>query len=138
MPVGFLVDCFFYEVGHPDFLHSFFSTISFHLEEEGWGTKYPLLMNDLYNDKLKWHDVPKARNQLKEIEEQLSKYSPEQVVWDIDDLSKVPPWGDKISSKVTNLANYFATSEGKTFFEVLYNAMDVAEEDKSDIKIIKM
>jgi hypothetical protein len=116
MPVGFLVDCFFYEVGHPDFLHSFFSTISYHLEEEGWGTRYPLLMNDLYNDKLKWHDVPKARNQLKEIEEQLSKYSPEQVIWDINDLSKVPPWGDRISSKVTNLANYFATSDGKTFF----------------------
>ncbi|MED4971226.1 Imm70 family immunity protein [Parageobacillus toebii] len=59
------------------------------------------------------------------MEEQLSKYSPEQVIWDINDLSKVPPWGDKISSKVTNLANYFATSDGKTFFEVLYNAMDV-------------
>ncbi|WMT20747.1 Imm70 family immunity protein [Parageobacillus toebii] len=43
----------------------------------------------------------------------------------MNDLSKVPPWGDKISSKVTNLANYFATSDGKTFFEVLYNAMDV-------------
>jgi len=41
MSVGFLVDCFFYEVGRGDFLHSFFSTISYQLEKEGWGTKYP-------------------------------------------------------------------------------------------------
>jgi hypothetical protein len=138
MPVGFLVDCFFFEAEHADFLHSFFSTISYHLEKDGWGTKYPLLMKDLYTDKLKWSDVALARNQLKEIEEQLSKYSPKQVIWDIEDLSKVPPWQHNISPKVTNLANYFATSDGKTFFGVLYKAMDVAEEDKCDLKIIKI
>ena len=48
MAVGFFFDCFYYEVGHVDFLHSFFSTISYHLEPNGWGTKYPKLLNDLY------------------------------------------------------------------------------------------
>ncbi|WP_370621991.1 Imm70 family immunity protein, partial [Bacillus sp. JCM 19034] len=28
MAVGILVDCFYYELGHSDFVHSFFSTIS--------------------------------------------------------------------------------------------------------------
>ncbi|PLR86563.1 hypothetical protein CVD25_03605 [Bacillus canaveralius] len=135
MAVGLLVDCFYYELGHSDFVHSFFSTISYHLEKEGWGTKYPLLMNELYNDKLNWVDVSVAKSNLIEIEQELSKYSPERVVWDIDDLSKKPPWGDKISPKVTSLADYFATANGKTFFEVICNAMDVAEEDKCDIKI---
>ncbi|MEK9199371.1 Imm70 family immunity protein [Ureibacillus sp. FSL E2-3493] len=49
-----------------------------------------------------------------------------------------PPWGDKISSKVTNLANYFVTTDGKTFFEVIRTAMDVAEEDKCDLNIHKL
>ncbi|GGJ71083.1 hypothetical protein GGR02_000958 [Anoxybacillus voinovskiensis] len=138
MAVGILVDCFFYELGHSDFVHSFFSTISYHLEKEGWGTKYPLLMNDLYYDKLNWENISVARANLIEIEQELSKYSPESVIWDIDDISQKPPWGDKFSSKVTNLANYFATTDGKTFFEVLRTAMDVAEEDKCDMKIHKL
>ncbi|MFP9128830.1 immunity 70 family protein [Niallia sp. BSM11] len=138
MAVGILVDCFYYELGHSDFVHSFFSTISYHLEKEGWGTKYPLMMNKLYNDKLNWNDVSVVKANLIEIEQELSKHSPEQVIWDIDDLSQKPPGGDKISPKVTSLANYFATTDGKTFFEVLRTAIDVAEEDKCDLKIHKL
>ncbi|WP_147534943.1 immunity 70 family protein [Bacillus marasmi] len=138
MAVGILVDCFYYELGHSDFVHSFFSTISYHLEKEGWGTKYPLLMNELYNDKLNWNEVSVVKANLIEIEQELSKYLPEQVIWDIDDLSKNPPWGDKISPKVTSLANYFATNDGKTFFEVLRTAIDVAEEDKCYLEIHKL
>lgn len=138
MTVGILVDCFFYELGHSDFVHSFFSTISYHLEKEGWGTKYPLIMNDLYYDKLNWEEVSVAKDNLIEIEQKLSKYSPNEVIWDIGDLSQKPPWGDNISSKVTNLANYFATTDGKTFFEVLRTAMDIAEEDKCDLIIYKL
>lgn len=138
MAVGILVDCFYYELGHSDFVHSFFSTISYHLEKEGWGTKYPLLMNELYNDKLNWDDVSVVKANLNEIEQELSKHLPEQIIWDIDDLTQNPPWGDKISSKVINLANYFATIDGKTFFEVMRTAMDVAEEDKCDLKIHKL
>jgi hypothetical protein len=138
MAVGILVDCFYYELGHSDFVHSFFSTISYYLEKEGWGIKYPLMMNELYNDKLNWNDVSVVKANLVESEQELSKHSPEQVIWDIDDLSQKPPWGDKISPKVTSLANYFATTDGKTFFEVLRTAIDVAEEDKCDLKIHKL
>ncbi|WP_397537129.1 immunity 70 family protein [Rummeliibacillus pycnus] len=138
MAVGILVDCFYYELGHRDFVHSFFSTISYHLEKERWGTKYPLIMNELYNDKLNWDDVSVAKVNLIEIEQELSKYMPEQVIWDIDDLSQKPPWGDKIRPKVTSLANYFATTSGKTFIEVLLTAMDVAEEDKCDLRFHKL
>ena len=138
MMVGILVDCFYYELGHSDFVHSFFSTMSYHLEKEGWGTKYPLLMNELYNDKLNWENVSVAKANLIEVEQQLLKQPPEQVIWDIDDLSQKPPWGDKISPRVTSLGNYFTTADGKTFFEVLYEAMDIAEEDKCDLKIHKL
>ncbi|MCG3088320.1 immunity 70 family protein [Sporosarcina cyprini] len=138
MAVGILVDCFYYELGHSDFVHSFFSTISYHLEKDGWGAKYPLLMNELYNNKLSWDDVTVAKANLIEIEQELSKYSPELIVWDIDDISKKPPWGEKISPKVTSLANYFATADGKTFFEVILTALEVAKEDKCDIKLHKL
>lgn len=138
MNVGIAVDCFYYELGHSDFVHSFFSTISFHLEQEGWATKYPLLMNDLYNAKLQWKDISFAKANLKEIEQELSILLPDQVVWNLDDLLQNPPWGDTISSQVTSLAHYFATADGKTFFEVLRAAMEVAEEEKCDLQLIQI
>lgn len=131
---------FFYELGHGDFVHSFFSTISYHLEKDGWGTKYPLLMDSLYYNQLSWKEISVVKANLIEIEQKLSKLSPEaeQVVWDIADLLQKPPWGDKICSKVTSLANYFATADGKTFFEVLHTALDVAEKEACDLKIHKL
>lgn len=135
MTVGFLVDFFFYEVGKSDFLHSFFSTIAYHLEKGEWGSKYPYLMKHLYYDKLKWTDVEKAEEELDEIERNLSKLSPDLVVWEIENTSKQPPWGKNISDKVTNLANYFATSKGKTFCDVLRTALTVCKEEQTDMII---
>ena len=64
MAVGFRIDFLWYQVGHVDFLHSFFSTICFHLEEGRWGSKYPYLMNKLYQGSLEWEDVSFARGEL--------------------------------------------------------------------------
>ncbi|WP_369690833.1 Imm70 family immunity protein [Metabacillus fastidiosus] len=93
------------------------------------------MMNELYNRKLSWIDVSTAKADLIEIEQKLLKYSQQYVVWDIDDLSKAPPWGDKINPQIKSLANYFTAANGRTFFEVMCVAMDVAKEDKCDIKL---
>ncbi len=76
-------------------------------------------MKELYNGKLSWENVPQAIEEVKTIRNELSKYNPEQVVWDIDDLSKQPPWGQNISDHITSLSNYFITSDGRDVFEVL-------------------
>ncbi|SFI36636.1 MULTISPECIES: Imm70 family immunity protein [unclassified Bacillus (in: firmicutes)] len=135
--VGFKVDMFFYEVGHPDLLHSFFSTMSYHTEPEGWGTKYPLLMKDLYFDKLKWKDAPEALKNIEEIREKLSEIPPSEVVWDIEDIAKRPPWEDNLPEQVTNLENYYATPRGTTFFTLLINALKDSIQDKMDVIIKK-
>ena len=69
------------------------------------------------------------------IEQELSMQSPEHVKWYIEDISQRALWEDKISSKVTDLVNYFATTNGKIFIEVLQTAMDMAEENKCVLKI---
>lgn len=138
MTLGFGVDCIFYEVGHPDLLHSFFSTMSYHAEPEGWGTKYPLLMKDLYFDKLSWGDVKEARENLKEIQNILQKRKPDEVVWDIEDLTKRPPWDSQpLPPQVINLATYYATPRGVTYFDLLFHALDDAQEVEIDVVIRK-
>ena len=126
---------FFYQIRHADFLHSFFSTISYHLEPNGWGTKYPKLLNDLYYKKLNCSDIPEAIREVEEIREKLVELEPLQMIWDIEDLSKQPPWGKNISHDITNLSNYFKTSDGRDLFDLLLKALNDANEDRFDLEI---
>ena len=133
--VGFKVKYNYWEVGSASFLHAFFSTVAYHLEKGQWGKKYPVIMSDLYQGKLSCDNVPAAKKELEQIKNQLTKYSPDKVIWDIEDLSKQPPWGDKISDSITDLSNYFVTSDGRDFIEILNRAMDIAIEIHSDLEI---
>ena len=69
------------------------------------------------------------------ISKELKKYSPEKVVWDIEDLSKQPPWGNDISKDITDLSNYFVTSDGEDFLNIFKHALEKAKEIDSDIII---
>ncbi|PDZ94056.1 hypothetical protein CON36_35845 [Bacillus cereus] len=135
MATGFKADFLWYRLGTADFVHSFFSTISFHLEKEGWGTRYPHLMKELYNGRLEFRNIPNAIKEAKEAREKLKLFSPSEVVWDIEDLSKQPPWGDNISADITDLSNYFYTSGGKDMFEMLFKACNEAMELEVDLEI---
>ena len=48
MAVGFTVGFYYYSIGSADFLHSFFSTVAVNLEDGKWGSRFPVLMNELY------------------------------------------------------------------------------------------
>lgn len=109
--------------------------MSYHTESEGWGTKYPLLMKNLYFDKLRWEDTEEALQNVEEIRKILSELPPAEVIWDIEHMEKQPPWGNKIPNKITSLANYHATPTGTTFLDLLSNALNTAKRNKIDITI---
>ncbi|EIT87446.1 hypothetical protein A374_00200 [Fictibacillus macauensis ZFHKF-1] len=135
MAVGFKVKHYWYQVGHGDFLHSFFSTISYHLEQNGWGTEYPFILNELYNGKLNYKNIDRAITELELIKKKLQKYNPSQVIWDIEDLSKRPPWGNNISKDISNLSDYFITSEGEDLIDTLMKAFKKGLKTNSDVFI---
>ena len=138
MAIGFKIDFLWYQVGTPDFLYAFFSTISYNLEGNKWGSKYPILMNELYQGKLKWENASKAVEELKLIREKLKKFSAEYVVWDIEDMSKQPPWGKNISTDITDLSNYFITSDGRDLISVILMALNDSIYEKKDVEIINI
>ncbi len=135
MAVGFTVGFYWFQIGTGDFLHSFFSTVAFNLENKKWGSRFPIIMNKLYQGKLEVEDVDKAIEELKVIQEKLKAYGPEKVIWDIEDLSKQPPWGNKISKDITDLSNYFVTSDGEDFLSVFFRALVKAKENNTSIEI---
>jgi 2,3-bisphosphoglycerate-dependent phosphoglycerate mutase len=129
MTVGFRVGGIIDEVGTSDFLHAFFSTISFHLEPEGWGTRYPELMNELYQGKLEQEAAEKVLKDVATIREQLKEFPPSDVVWDMERPDATPPWGDDISTDITDLSRYFVTSTGRDIFEVLIECLEALKSE---------
>ncbi len=138
MAVGFKVKFCWYEIGSADFLHSFFSTVAFNLENENWGSRFPIIMNELYQGEIGPKDIDNALEELSVIKKELQVLSPQKVVWDIEDLSKQPPWGNDISEDITDLSNYFVTSDGNDFLTVFFHALEKAKEKNASMKIKPM
>lgn len=124
--VGMKVDFLWYSIGTGDFFHSFFSTICVNLENGNWGSKFPIIMKDLYGGLLENSKLEEAKKEIKIIEEALSKFSPNKVVWDAENLNIMPPWGENISRDVTNLSNYFVTSDGENLIKIIETAINEA------------
>lgn len=124
MTVGIKVDFLWFPIGTGDFFHSFFSTICINLENSDWGSKFPVIMNSLYAGDLLPETATTAIEELHKIKVELSRISPDKVVWDVEDLEKTPPWGNNISNEITNLAQYFVTTEGRNLIDVLEEAMN--------------
>ena len=136
--VGFKVTYYWYQIGTGDFLFAFFSTVSSNLENKIWGSRFPTIMRQLYQGKIEDANISKAIEELKIIKEELKQFSPDKVVWDIEDLSKQPPWGKNVSKDITDLSNYFVTSDGNDFLTVFSHALEKAKEVNAEIVIKSM
>jgi hypothetical protein len=133
--VGFFVKPIFYKVGSAAFLNSLFSTIYIKLERSDWGSKYPIIMNDLYNGAIKQTKTREALAELERLRKDLALFSPEAIVWDFENLKASPPWGANISSDITDLSNYFITSDGDNLLDVLKKALNASIEIGEDLTI---
>jgi 2,3-bisphosphoglycerate-dependent phosphoglycerate mutase len=136
MATGFRIDLLWYQIGDSDFVHAFFSTVCGNLEDGRWGSRFPIIMNELYHGRLEWEKVSQARNELKQIQNELSLHEPSDIIWDIENLSLLPPWGKNISEEITDLANYFVTSDGRNMISVIFNVFVEAEKEKIDIELV--
>jgi hypothetical protein len=119
MTVGIQLGNITDEIGTSDFFHAFFSTISANLEPDGWGSRFPVIMKRLYSGEVAGSEAANAILELATIRSALAKIHPDKVVWDIEDRSKHAPWGNRISSDITNLSSYFVTSTGRDLIGVL-------------------
>lgn len=138
MSVSLQVDFLIYPLGSADFLEAFFSTICCRLENAHAGSRYPYLMNKLYYHGLAEADIAQARQELRAVEKNLRRLPPSAVVWDRHDLSKLPPWGEAISTDITSLANYFVTCDGRNLISVFFMAFDDAQALQKPLQIVNL
>ena len=138
MAVGLKLGSITDVIGGQDFFHAFFSTVSYYLEPNGWGSRFPVLLNKLYQGKLGSEDADLALKELETIYAELKKYPPDKVIWDIENMEAKPPWGDSISSDITDLSNYFVTSTGRDLIGVLKECLEELRDKGGLLEIISI
>ena len=136
MTIGIQLGSIIDEVGTPAFLHAFFSTISGNLEPQGWGSRFPALLSKLYSGRLDASDATKARAELRIITDELTRLPPDRVIWDVEDRSARPLWGDNIAPDITSLANYFVTSTGRDLIQLLDEVLEEQERSGGTAEVV--
>ncbi|HEM3214384.1 Imm70 family immunity protein [Streptococcus suis] len=133
MSVGLMVGYNWWTVGEGSLFNSFFSTIYVRLENNRWGSKYPIIMNKLYFGEVPLEDIEEGIVELLSIQKELKNFRPQEIIWDFEELLATPPWGNNISSHITNLSQYFITSSGSDLFEVMLTSFTFAREKGKNV-----
>jgi 2,3-bisphosphoglycerate-dependent phosphoglycerate mutase len=136
MTVALKCDNIITEIGPGGILHSLFSTIAVRLEGGKWGSRFPLIIGDLYQGRLAQTKARAALDEFRVIERELAELPPSAVVWDADDLAAVPPWGTEVGSHVRNMAQYFVTTTGRNLVAEIIDNLEALLEDGDGLEII--
>ncbi|WP_120512568.1 immunity 70 family protein [Photobacterium salinisoli] len=138
MTVGLKLGSITDEIGGQDLFHAFFSTVSYRLEKNGWGSRFPCLLKKLYQGRLEQGDANQALEEIDVITSEFRNLSLNKVIWDIENLDASPPWGSNISSDITDLSNYFVTSTGRDLISVLKECLEELRDEGGLIEIVLM
>jgi 2,3-bisphosphoglycerate-dependent phosphoglycerate mutase len=120
-------------VGQDWFLHSFFSTIAYRLEPNGWGSRFPALMKELYTGQLSPERVPKAQDELATVRTELSKRPPDERVYAYEDPERPTPWPVPPGAK--SLADCFLTSSANNLLDTIGRVLEFSLEANANVEI---
>lgn len=124
-----------YSIGTSDFLNSFFSTILVRLENGQRGSRFPRLRDLYLAGRLEAAYAAAASTELATIREGLKAFSPDEIVWEADNRSLLPPWGTTIANSITSLENYFWTDDGKPLIASLGAALAASQASGQALEI---
>jgi hypothetical protein len=123
-------------IGPGAILHALFSTIAARLEAGAWGSRFPMLMNHLYQGSLASEHARAAMSEARTIKQELSQLPPRDVVWDIEDPKADPPWGREVGDHVRHLAQYFVTSTGRNLVDEVIDNLESQIEFGGPLEIV--
>ncbi|NHZ93953.1 hypothetical protein F2P45_33910 [Massilia sp. CCM 8733] len=124
------------EIGPGGLFHSLLSTVAVHLEGGQWGSRFPHIMNELYQGSLSEANADEAYGEMQKIKTGLSSLGPGNVVWDIENIAKNPPWGKDVGPHVKSMANYYVTTTGRNLVDELLDNLESLKEFGGSLDII--
>lgn len=123
----------FVNVGSGDVWISLMSTVDIRLKNCKKDISYAV--NFLHSGECSAEDALKTARQFNVIRDELSKFKPDQIVYDEDDLSKESPWKYNISPVVTSCANFFTTADGNDLLYEIVNILTYAALNNTSVKL---
>jgi 2,3-bisphosphoglycerate-dependent phosphoglycerate mutase len=136
MTIAFKQGSVFTEIGPGGILHSLCSTIAMHLEGGDWGSRFPALMNELYQGQLVSKHVDGAQRELAEIKRGLQTLPPSKVVWDIEDPNTRPKWTEDVGPHVKSMADFFVTTSGRNLLDELADNLESLKEFGGTLDVV--
>jgi 2,3-bisphosphoglycerate-dependent phosphoglycerate mutase len=112
-----------------------FATITYRLEPNGRGSRFPLIMNRLYGGRLDPRDVPAALRELDEIEAGLNRLAPERVVWSFTDLRRLDDRGFPVNRGASNVSDYFVSTDGRPLLTSVREAVLRARDRQEPVEL---
>lgn len=119
------------DVGSNQIWHSLFSTVSYHLSSHKEEISDALLF--LKNASCSHEIAAKTARQINLIRDMLSQISPENIIYDINDLSVQAPWDGNISEITTSCGNFYTTSDGKDLLFEIVSILTYSSIIKTDV-----
>jgi hypothetical protein len=123
------------EIAPDNVLRALFSTISYRLEPDGWGTRFPAVLDYLYEGSLDASRTDQALTELDQIEAQLRCLPPRRVVWSLDDLRVRNDSKQPVNHSAKNIYDYFVARDGTPLLNKL---REIAMECRSQGQTIRV
>ncbi len=120
-------------VGEDAFLNSFFSTVAYQLEADGWGSRFPALMKGLYGGRLSTERLGEALGEVAMIRRELEQLSPTARVFEYEAPNKPTPWPVPAGAKT--LVGCFLTANADNLLEILEEVLEAARDAGFDVEI---
>ncbi|WP_308921490.1 Imm70 family immunity protein [Janthinobacterium sp. J1-1] len=138
MTIAFRHGAVITEIGINVVLHSLLSTVAVRLEGGEWGARFPLIMIKLYQGRLDAPDADTALLELRQIRAGLATLAPAELIWDFNDLSRQPPWGDAVAPRTTSMADYHTTNASRNLLDEMLACVTALKDGGGVLEIIAL
>lgn len=138
MTIAFRHSTVITEIGIDVVLHSLLSTVAVRLEGGAWGSRFPLIMIKLYQGLLDAPDADAALLELRQIQAGLARLKADKVIWDFNDLSRQPPWGDAVAPRTTSMADYHTTNASRNLLDEMLACVTALKDGGGVLEIIAL
>ena len=122
----------FVDVGSGDIWISLMSTVDIRLKNK---KNISYAVNFLHSGECSAEDALETAKQFNIIRDELSKFGPDKIIYDSEDLKKEAPWKNNISPTVTSCANFYTTADGKDLFSEIVNILTYAALNDTSVEI---
>ncbi len=114
---------------------AFFATISYRLEPQGRGAKFPVLLGDWRESELSPLHLAKAKEELVQIEKELRQMPVDKVIADLANLSTFQGQRFSLNSNAPDVYHYFVNAQGKPLVQILSEALTLAQIEQKPLVI---